>query len=152
MPELSTSHAHCTRITPHCLREPRIPNPCVSHCLLCSHSTAQQVLSALSVSLSASHPRLTSCLGSDTSKAFQIPCPHQGWPTPAFGGNLLPMRCTEAGQASTCSYGHHRKPGSCRGLAPMSINVPFLSRTGRMRARLVCECNIHTHSHSTRAP
>lgn len=126
LPELSTSLAHCTCITPRWLREPKIPNPCVSHYLPCSqlHCKAR---ASLAISF---HPRLTSCLGSGMSKAFQTPRPHQGWPAPASGGNPLPMRYTEAGQAVTCSHGHHRKPRSCTGLALTRINVPFLARTG----------------------
>lgn len=80
-PELSTSHAHCSCITPGWLGEPKIPNPCVSHCLLCSHSIAKQALT----SLSASTPDLPPASGLAQAKLF-------GHHIPIQAGPLLPRR------------------------------------------------------------
>lgn len=101
LPEFFTSHVCCVCITTHWLTEPKPPNPSLSLCLLISPlSIAKQELDLLSDSFL---PRLTSCLRSGMSKAFQSPCPPQNWPTTSRG-KPLPTHYTEAGQAVTCSY------------------------------------------------
>lgn len=96
LPELPASHAPCTCITHRWLGEPKIPNPCVSLCLLCSHSLAKQALD----SLSASTPALPPASGLALAKLFRHRVPIRAGPLLPPEGTSFPCAAQKQGRRS----------------------------------------------------